>query len=333
MPVPDSYHLFHPNPYPPPPPPPALAHKVWILDCRSCGKFLTNRGMKAVLLLRPNVSLYSSDALPVNCSAYSPAPAAPLPASHKPPAAQRTCECLTQSLACHGCGNTIGYMIVYPCPRCTASISATNRATNGHRFVFHSNEVTGTERRYITDEPGVIPYDPPLYHDYPAPPFVSRHPRPASPVFRADYLPTPPLEFATPSFVAHSPRAPAYDSAPQYPNFRSRALPSRSPPPLPPLRYAHASPPANPDGDDDLDDEDDGYATPSGSPPPPAHFNSNAYLVDHKEPQYPVPSLKRGDVVFWHHLARTGEISSVAHDERARRPPTPPRSRPILFNR
>lgn len=50
MPVPDSVvtyrHLFPQNPYPAPPPQPAIAHKVWLLDCRSCGKFLTNRGMK-----------------------------------------------------------------------------------------------------------------------------------------------------------------------------------------------------------------------------------------------------------------------------------------------
>jgi hypothetical protein len=43
-----------PAPVPPPPPPP---QKVWILDCRSCDMFLTNRGMKAspfsFLLLLP----------------------------------------------------------------------------------------------------------------------------------------------------------------------------------------------------------------------------------------------------------------------------------------
>ena len=55
--------------------------------------------------------------------------------------------------------------------------------------------------------------------------------------------------------------------------------------------------------------------------------------MDHKEPPVPLPSLKQGDVVFWHHLARTGEIAPVAHDERARLLPAPKRSRPILFNR
>ena len=31
------------------PPPPPILHKVWILDCQSCGTFLTNRGMKVSL--------------------------------------------------------------------------------------------------------------------------------------------------------------------------------------------------------------------------------------------------------------------------------------------
>lgn len=131
-------HIHHHNPYPPPQPP-QLVHKVWILDCRSCGTFLTNRGMKAsllpisfsyvhpapksnpifqaVLLLRPNVSLFSTDALPVNCSAYSTNPDALRPPPCRPsstPSALRTCECLTQTLCCHTCGAAVGYMIVIP---------------------------------------------------------------------------------------------------------------------------------------------------------------------------------------------------------------------------
>lgn len=41
--------LPHPPPMPSMPsytPPPQILHKVWILDCQSCGNFLTNRGMK-----------------------------------------------------------------------------------------------------------------------------------------------------------------------------------------------------------------------------------------------------------------------------------------------
>lgn len=128
--------FLHHNPYPPPHPP-QLVHKVWILDCRACGTFLTNRGMKAsflpisdgfrfpktdltlqaVLLLRPNVSLFSTDALPVNCSAYSTNPDALRPPPCRPsaaPSSLRTCECLTQTLCCHTCGTAVGYMIVIP---------------------------------------------------------------------------------------------------------------------------------------------------------------------------------------------------------------------------
>ena len=111
---------------------PPIAHKVWLLECKHCLTFLTNRGMKvrvvrwyaqrpvikgrsspqAVLLLRPHVALYSTDALPVNCSAHSARP--PSIASQPNEQQPRTCECLTQTLCCHGCGTSVGYTIVVP---------------------------------------------------------------------------------------------------------------------------------------------------------------------------------------------------------------------------
>lgn len=42
------------------PPPPQVAHKVWILDCKSCGSFLTNRGMKVRSSGRRTLSSSSS---------------------------------------------------------------------------------------------------------------------------------------------------------------------------------------------------------------------------------------------------------------------------------
>jgi hypothetical protein len=113
---------------------PSFAHKVWLLECKHCQMFLTNRGMKvrvdhldrypliqgclspqAVLLLRPHVPLYSTDALPVNCSAYSARPSSTDSSPQRPNEQQpRTCECLTQTLCCHGCGTSVGYMIVVP---------------------------------------------------------------------------------------------------------------------------------------------------------------------------------------------------------------------------
>ncbi|KAI0633706.1 hypothetical protein C8Q77DRAFT_1042139, partial [Trametes polyzona] len=228
------------------PPPPPIPHKVWILDCKSCGKFLTNRGMKAVLLLRPNVPLYSTDALPINCSAFSPSvdpaanqppparpsppssarsslsspsdPPSPTPAQERPPS--RTCECLTQTLCCHGCGNAVGYMIVAPCQRCTSSITANNRATNGHRFVFYSSEITACKRHYVPGEPGVSAFHPQA--PAPAPATVqnvqgamanlqiaatSTPPRPApGPLQEGFASPTSPTSPSMPALVPAAPR-------------------------------------------------------------------------------------------------------------------------------
>ncbi|KZT40790.1 hypothetical protein SISSUDRAFT_969886, partial [Sistotremastrum suecicum HHB10207 ss-3] len=125
--------------------------KVYILDCSACGAFLTNRGMRAVLLLRPDVPLYSTDALPVSCSAWA-APIEPEKATSNTTLPRKTCLCLTQSLLCHGCGTIVGYMIVSPCAQCTSSLHG---ATNHHRFVFHSNRVKATERLYVHNEPGI----------------------------------------------------------------------------------------------------------------------------------------------------------------------------------
>ncbi|KAH9485055.1 Protein FAM72A [Psilocybe cubensis] len=349
--LPNQLHLFPQNPYPPYTVPAPIAHKVWILDCKSCSSFLTNRGMKAVLLLRPNVSLFSSDAQPTGCSPYSSSTEALRPlAAHKPSASpSRTCECLTQSLCCHTCGSTVGYMIVVPCTRCTYSIGATNRATNGHRFVFHSNEVVGTERHYVQGEPGVVPFDPPMFipppppamptphhASYPSPPFSpspyyghsSSHPRAVSPpVFRSDYLPTPPLEFATPAY-AHSDsrhQSPDLDATPDYSRFYLPPASLRSPPPIIPVT-THYYPLSPRSPSDDFD------SFSSASPPPLA--SPTFFPADHKEvPSQPPPSLKPGDVIFWHHLSRSGEIPGVHNDERARHPIAAKASREIFFNR
>jgi len=130
--------------------PPPIPQEVFILDCKSCDTFLTNRGMsvctspssyipllkaeiariQAVLLLQPDVSLYSSDALPANCSVCpGTSQLSPqyqvlqqqsttnlryvCPSGMSTPV-PRTCECLTQTLCCHGCGTAVGYMVVIP---------------------------------------------------------------------------------------------------------------------------------------------------------------------------------------------------------------------------
>ncbi|KAG0141730.1 hypothetical protein CROQUDRAFT_673941 [Cronartium quercuum f. sp. fusiforme G11] len=138
-------------------PPTESYHKVYILSCAHCNSFVTDRGMRAVLLLRPSITLFSTDGMPYNCGPLYPDANDELGYAEQ---VERTCNCLTQSLGCFGCGNTIGYHIICPCSRCVDSVSKHRRAANGHRWVFHYGEVTFKERTYVTNEPGV--YQPTL---------------------------------------------------------------------------------------------------------------------------------------------------------------------------
>lgn len=52
--------LSFPNPYPTSPPPYNMPHKVWILDCKNCNMFLTNRGMKVTHSIY-NLSIYAQN--------------------------------------------------------------------------------------------------------------------------------------------------------------------------------------------------------------------------------------------------------------------------------
>lgn len=89
-----------------PPPPVQPQHRVYVLRCAHCDTFISNRGMRAVLLLRPHVTLFSTDASPSNCgSLYSSNDEEPESETEQ---VERTCDCLTQSLACFCCGNVIG---------------------------------------------------------------------------------------------------------------------------------------------------------------------------------------------------------------------------------
>lgn len=127
-------------------------HRVYLINCKSCGHFLTDRGMKAVLLLRPHITLYSTDAIP-NCGPLYPADQVPVPSE---PVLERTCNCLTQSLGCYGCGAAVGYHIVSPCSRCTNSVAKHQRSSNGHRTVLHCAEISVRERKYVPGEKGVM---------------------------------------------------------------------------------------------------------------------------------------------------------------------------------
>lgn len=128
------------------PAPTTPVHRVYNLNCATCDTFLTNRGMRAVLLLKPHIVLFSTDAAP--CNAETSWPDESAEEEH----IERTCDCLTSSIACHGCGRVVGYHIVAPCLKCTDSVQKHQRSANHHRFVFHHNEVSSNERTYYPGE-------------------------------------------------------------------------------------------------------------------------------------------------------------------------------------
>ncbi|KIP08462.1 hypothetical protein PHLGIDRAFT_18909 [Phlebiopsis gigantea 11061_1 CR5-6] len=266
-------------------PPPALMHKVWLVDCKSCSTFLTNRGMKAVLLLHPSVPLYSTDAIPINCSAQamtaeatasssSRAQATSANSAERPRPIARTCDCLTQTLWCHGCGTAVGYMIVTPCVRCTSSVAPNNRSTNGHRFVFYSAEIVASERHHVPGEGGIVP-------QAQAAETTDMSPAPADlSLQRPQHTPSPTRMRGHPSRTPNSYSTRRDSPSPTSPRSPSspRSDATSSPPPLVPI-------------------------TPTRHPA-----------------EAGIPPLREGDVVFWHHLIRSGEIPAVMDDPRARAP-------------
>lgn len=138
-----------------PPTPKDTQHKVYLLNCKHCGNFLSDRGMKAVLLLKPNITLYSTDIVPTTCGPYYTPSTFHGDINPAGPPVERTCDCLTQTLGCYGCGAQVGYNIISPCVRCTNSVMKHQRSSNGHRTVLHCSEISVRERRYVCGEPGV----------------------------------------------------------------------------------------------------------------------------------------------------------------------------------
>ncbi|KII92034.1 hypothetical protein PLICRDRAFT_50474 [Plicaturopsis crispa FD-325 SS-3] len=267
-------------------------------------------------------------------------------------------------------------MIVIPCARCTSSITATNRATNGHRFVFHSNEIVSCERRYVPGEPGVIPFIPlpppiePSYAYSPPPPMhpmsrtaSSPGPPPLEPIFHATHTRYQQhrAQFPEELYQQRSPSPPALvEQHPRdqlhfnYPRLLPRT-PSESPPPLAETEYLptpplESPPPASPETDEDaypFPSSTRAPPPPSSRPPqlppappsrpeayisdsslhsqsypraPPSFLTSRTYTNPHADPaprgmpveKEAVRRIPAGAVIFWHNLARNGEIPGVA---------------------
>jgi len=209
-------------------------------------------------------------------------------------------------------------------------MTATNRATNGHRFVFHSSEIIATERHYIADEPGVIPHDPiaipvcpesstsqfgypPVHATHPDPHYAFRS-RSSSPAPLSDYLPTPPLELADPSLASTHldsfpfPRGYTFTESP----YSQHSVP-------PPARPPHSYIP--PQYTYNLTHRPTSAASSSSVNSSSPHLTHSSFAFDcpaEQKEQLPPRKLQPGDVLFWHHLAKSGEIPGVEEDARAR---------------
>ena len=171
-------------------------------------------------------------------------------------------------------------------------MSASNRSTNGHRFVFHSFEVTASERYYISGEPGVIPYHPPPPPLCPAVRVMpsSTYPSPIS-------IDGPPIRLShadqhrpgqSGQYPEHLPTPPSDTDSDQRNARVSSPLSLSFGPAVSPVLVRTSSPPQ------------------VQQPTPPPRSPS------------PVVKLKTGDTLHWHHLSRHGEIPGVQEDPRAR---------------
>lgn len=175
-------------------------------------------------------------------------------------------------------------------------MSASNRSTNGHRFVFHSFEVSASERHYVAGEAGVIPYHPP-----PPPLCPAVRVMPSSTYPSSISINGPPVRLTHTGEYYHS-------QSGQYSGY------------LPP-------PPVDMDeGDsDEWSVRTSSPPIPSFSPvrsPAPTRTLSPPHLIHRptSPPRSPSPvlKLKAGDMLYWHHLSRHGEIPGVQEDPRAR---------------
>jgi hypothetical protein len=158
--------------------------------------------------------------------------------------------------------------------------------------VFFNKEIKASERHYIPHEPGIITSSPLLVSAItPAPSLSSPY----------DLNPrsSPTTRYASSQFQDHNHVA---ESAPPLP----------TPPPDSPVPNDHVSQSIN------------------ASPPSPnshqhPNFPSFQFVVFKPERG----KLRAGDVIYWHHLSRNGEIPAVVEDHRARSAVTPDSASPL----
>jgi len=165
-------------------------------------------------------------------------------------------------------------------------MSASNRSTNGHRFVFHSFEVAASERHYVAGEPGVIPYQPP--------------PPPLCPAVRAMPGPTYPSSVSIngpPIRLSHADEYHQNQNGP----------------------YSEHLPTTLVDADGGNSDEWGIHiSSPSMQSFGPVRSSVPTRTLPPPRSPSPVIKLKAGDTLYWHHLSRHGELPGVQEDPRAR---------------
>jgi hypothetical protein len=174
---------------------------------------------------------------------------------------------------------------VVQCTRCTSAVTATNRATNGHRFVFYSNQITNTQRYYVPNEPGVnlfVNATPPHQQG----PYHHQNVSPG-------YIPPPPPSSPPPLVSAYS----TLDM-----DHRSYGMPYGM------HRSANRWPGGN------------GHRGSSFHPSTVNIHTTSSLAIEHNEP---AGRLRAGEVLYWHQLSRNGEIPSIEDNPRARAGATP----------
>jgi hypothetical protein len=148
-----------------------------------------------------------------------------------------------------------------------------------------------------------------------------RNPPPSS-THVLDSLPTPPLEYASPIVVSST--VPTFDA---FPFPRGHSYSTSEPPhvlgPYPPyfLPHPHSRPPVSIPSQYPyhlINRPIPAVFSPSNTPPPLIHpsFPLGVPPTEHKE--LSPRKLQAGDTLYWHHLAKNGEIPGVEEDERAR---------------
>lgn len=180
-------------------------------------------------------------------------------------------------------------MIVIPCQRCTSSMTASHRMTNGHRFVFYSFEIAPSERHYVPEEPGVMAHD--------IPPVPS--PLPHSMGFQIPVLPT-----------VYPPQHPQQQPVPATPRRATRSRRGAH-------AHTHARTPSSPRSRRSTLSSDPGSPPPLMplTPPSPRSGGEDQRVA---AAPHAYARIAAGDVLFWHNLVRCGEIPAVREDARAR---------------